>query len=140
MHRSNEIRWGNGFPDRKFKLIFYQCPHFCRDRISKGGWDLVFVKQDLIVNNLQSLKIKVFDTINFELSIYLKKWCTLFGFWMFAWKSKQLLKYLSILTLGYWSFRSRLKKQRAFFCIEAYLWFNKLNPRSNMFWIWERYC
>ena len=79
MHLSNKIRSDIGFPDRKFKLNLYQCPPFCRHKMSKGGRDLAFVKEDLIVNDLQILKIKVIETINFELSIFLKKWCMLFG-------------------------------------------------------------
>ena len=48
--------------------------------LNNGGRDLVFVTEDLIVNDLQNFKIKVIETINFELSIFLKKRCMLFGF------------------------------------------------------------
>ena len=53
---------------------------FCRDRISKGGRDLVFMKVYLIVNDLQNLETKVLETIYFELSIILEKWRMLFAY------------------------------------------------------------
>ena len=51
-----------------------------RDRNSKGGGKLVFVKNDLIAKRVKDLETKVSETVRIELTISKKKWCILFAY------------------------------------------------------------
>ena len=53
----------------------YQFPLLRRDRNSKGGGKLVFVKNGLNAKRVEDLETKVSETIHIELTITKKKWC-----------------------------------------------------------------
>ena len=55
----------------------YQFSPFRRDRNSKGGGKLVFVKNGLIAKKVKDLETIVSETICIELTITKKKWCIL---------------------------------------------------------------
>ena len=57
----------------------YQFPTYRRDRNSKGGGKLVFVKNSLIATRVKDLETKVYETICIKLTITKKKWCVLFA-------------------------------------------------------------
>ena len=58
----------------------YQFLPFRRDSNSKGGGELVFVKNGLTAKRVKDLETKVSETICLELTISWKKWCILFAY------------------------------------------------------------
>ena len=76
----DETELDESFPDFQFHIENYQFSPFRRDRNSKGGDKLVFVKKGLISKRVKDLEIKLSETICIELTITNKKWCILFAY------------------------------------------------------------
>ena len=74
---TDETKLDESFPDFHFHMESYQFPPFRRDRNSKGGGKLVFVKNGLIAKRVKDLETIVSETICIELTITKKKWCIL---------------------------------------------------------------
>ena len=55
------------FPNSQFNLENFQFPPLRRDRNSKGGGKLVYVKQGIIAKRLENLETKFSETICIEL-------------------------------------------------------------------------
>ena len=76
----DETKLDDSFPNSQFTLENFQFPPFRRDRNSKGGGKLVYVKQGIIAKRLENLETKFSETICIELTISKKKWCALFAY------------------------------------------------------------
>ena len=76
----DETKLVESFRDFQFHMENYQFPPFRRDRNSKGGWKLIFVKSALIAKRVKDLETTVSETICIELTITEKKWCILFAY------------------------------------------------------------
>ena len=76
----DETKLDESFPEFQFHIENYQFSSFRRDRNSKGGGKLVFVKKGLISKRVKDLEIKLSETICIELTITNKKWCILFAY------------------------------------------------------------
>ena len=76
----DETKLDQSFPDSQFYIENYQFPPFRRDRDSKGGGKMVFIKNGLIVKRIKDLETKISETICIELTIAKKKWCIIFGY------------------------------------------------------------
>ena len=76
----DETKLDDSFPNSQFILEDFQFPPFLRDRNSKGGGKLVYVKQGIIAERLENLETKYSETICVELTICKKKWCALFAY------------------------------------------------------------
>ena len=59
----DETKLDESFPNSQFILENFQFPPFRRDRNSKGGGKLVYVKQGIIVKRLENLETKFSETI-----------------------------------------------------------------------------
>ena len=68
------------FPDSQLFIKNYQFPPYRRDRNSKGGGKIDYVRQGLISKRLKSFESKNIETICIELIISKKKWCILFAY------------------------------------------------------------
>ena len=75
----DETKLDDSFPNSQFTLENFQFPPFRRDRNSKGGGKLVYVKQGIIAKRLENLETKFSETTCIELTISKKKWCALFA-------------------------------------------------------------
>ena len=76
----DETKLDDSYPDHQFKMEGYQFPPFRRDRNSRGGGKMVFVKQGLIAKRLKNLETKQSETICLELKISKKNWCIIFAY------------------------------------------------------------
>ena len=76
----DETKLDDSFPNAQFLIEDYQFPPFRRDRNSKGGGKLVYVKQGIIAKRLEHLETEICETICIELTISKKKWCILFAY------------------------------------------------------------
>ena len=76
----DETKIDESFPDSQFFIENYQFPPYRRDRNSKGGGKIVYVRQGLISKRLKSFESKNIETICIELTISKKKWCILFAY------------------------------------------------------------
>ena len=76
----DETKLDDTFPDAQFKINNYQYPPFRRDRNSKGGGKIVYIRQGLISKRLSKFESKGIETICIELTISKKKWCILFAY------------------------------------------------------------
>ena len=76
----DETKLDHSFSNSQFILESFQFPPFRRDRNSKGGGKLVYVKQGIIAKRLENLETKFSETICIELTISKKKWCALFAY------------------------------------------------------------
>ena len=76
----DETKLDDTFPDAQFKINNYQYPPFRRDRNSKGGGKIVYIRQGLISKRLSKFESKGIETICIELTISKKKWCILFEY------------------------------------------------------------
>ena len=63
----------DSFPDSQFLIEYHQFPSFRRDRNSKGGVKIVYVRQGLISKRLENFQSKTIETICIEFSISKKK-------------------------------------------------------------------
>ena len=75
----DEIKLDESFPDFQFHMEDYPFPPFRRDRNSKSGSKLVFVKNGLTAKRVKDLETKVSETICIELTTTKKMWCILFA-------------------------------------------------------------
>ena len=75
----NETRLDSSFPNHQFKIEGYQFPPPKRDRNSKGGGKMVFVR-GFIVKETKNFETKNTETICLELTIVKRKWCILFAY------------------------------------------------------------
>ena len=73
----DETKLDDTFPDAQFKINNYQYQPFRRDRNSKGGGKIVYIRQGLISKRLSKFESKGIETICIELTISKKKWCIL---------------------------------------------------------------
>jgi len=55
----DETKLDSSFPDSQFKIDNYQFPSHRRDRNSKGGGKMVFIKQGLIAKRLPDLETNI---------------------------------------------------------------------------------
>ena len=62
-----ETKLDDSFPNSQFILENFQFPPFRRDRNSKEGGKLVYVKQGIIAKRLENLETKFSETICIEL-------------------------------------------------------------------------
>ena len=76
----DETKLDDSFPNSQFILENFQFPPFRRDRNSKEGGKLVYVKQGIIAKTLENLETKFFETICIILTFSRKKWCALFAY------------------------------------------------------------
>ena len=76
----DETKIDESFPDAQFIIENYQFPPFRRDRNSKGGGKIVYIKQGLIAKRLRHFETKVSETICIEVTLSKKKWCILFAY------------------------------------------------------------
>ena len=76
----DETKIDESFPDSQFFIENYQFPPYRRDRNSKGGGKIVYVRQGLITKRLKCFESKNTETICIELTISKKKWCILFAY------------------------------------------------------------
>ena len=65
----DETKIDESFPDSQFFIENYQFPRYRRDRNSKGGGKIVYVRQGLISKRLKSFESKNIETICIELTI-----------------------------------------------------------------------
>ena len=75
----DETNLDNSFPDSQFFIENYQFPPFRRDRNSKGGGKIVYVRQGIISKRFKNFESKTVETIWIELTISKRKWCILFA-------------------------------------------------------------
>ena len=68
----DETKLDESFPDFQFHMENYQFPPFRRDRNSKGGGKLVFVKNSLVAKRVKDLETKGSETICIELKFQRK--------------------------------------------------------------------
>ena len=76
----DETKLDDSFPNSHFILEDFQFPPFRRDRNSKGGGKLVYVKPGIIAKRLKNFETKFSETICIELTTSKKKWCALFAY------------------------------------------------------------
>ena len=74
----DETKLDDSFPNSQFILKNVQFPPFHKDRNSKGGGKLVYVKQGIIAKRLENLETKFSETICIEL--FLRKRCASFAY------------------------------------------------------------
>ena len=76
----DETKLDSSFPDYQFKIEEYQFPPFRRDRNSKGGAELVCLRERFIARRIPKFEMKKAKTICIEITIAKKKWCILFAY------------------------------------------------------------
>ena len=76
----DETKLDSSFPNHQFKIEGYQFLPLRRDRNSKGGEKIVFVREGLIAKQMKNFETKNAETICLELTIVEKKWCILFAY------------------------------------------------------------
>ena len=76
----DETKLENNFPNSQLILENFQFLPFRRDRNSKWGGKLVYVKQGIITKTLENLETRFSETICIELTISKKKWYAIFGY------------------------------------------------------------
>ena len=76
----DETKLDESFPDSQFLIENYQFPPFRRDRNSKGGGKIVYVREGLISKRLKQFESEFIETICIEIKISKKKWCILFAY------------------------------------------------------------
>ena len=76
----DETKLDESFPDSQFLIENYQFPPFRRDRNSKVGGKIVYVRKGLISKKLKQFESEFIETICIEIKISKKKWCILFAY------------------------------------------------------------
>ena len=76
----DETKLDSSFPDHEFKIEGYQFPHLRRDRNSKGGGKMVFIKEGFIAKQMKNFETINAVTIYLELTINKRKWCIFFAY------------------------------------------------------------
>ena len=74
----DETKLDESFPDSQFLIENYQFPLFRRDRNSKGGGKIVYVREGLISKRLIQFESEFIETICIEIKISKKKWCSVY--------------------------------------------------------------
>ena len=77
---TDETKLDCSFPDHQFKIEGYQFPPLRRDRNSKGGRKMVFIKEGFVAKQMKNFESTNAETICFELTINKRKWCILFAY------------------------------------------------------------
>ena len=75
----DEAKLDDSFPDSEFLIENYQFLSFRRNRNSKGGVKIIYVRQGLISKRLKNFELKNITTIWMEHTISGKKWCIVTG-------------------------------------------------------------
>ena len=75
-----ETKIDESFPNSQLFIENYQFPPYRRDRNSKGGGKIVYVRKGLFSKRLKNLESKNTETICIEVTISKKKWCILFAY------------------------------------------------------------
>ena len=70
-----ETKHDTRFPDSQFKVDGYQFPLFRKDRDSKNGGKLVFVREGIVSKRLSHCKSTSIESICIELIISKRIWC-----------------------------------------------------------------
>ena len=68
-----ETKLDSSFPDRQFKIEVYQFPPFRRDRNSKSGWKLVYLREGFIAKRTPKFETNKAETNCTEIIIAKKK-------------------------------------------------------------------
>ena len=76
----DETKLESSFPDHQFKIEGYQFAPIRRDRNSKGGGKLVYLRKIFIAKRIQRFETEKAGTICIEITIAKKKWCILFAY------------------------------------------------------------
>ena len=76
----DETKLDSSIPDHQFKIEGYQFPPFRRDRNSKGGEKLVYLREGFVAKRIPKFETKKAKTICIEITIAKKKWCILFAY------------------------------------------------------------
>ena len=76
----DETKLDSSFPDHHFKIEGYQFPPLRRDRNSKGGGKMVFIKEGFIAKQMKNFETINAETICLELTINKRKWYILFAY------------------------------------------------------------
>ena len=63
------LKWDDCFPDSQFHIENYQFPPLLKERNSKGGSKIVYLRQGLISKMLKILESKASETVCIELTI-----------------------------------------------------------------------
>ena len=77
---ADETKLDDSFPDSQFLIENYQFPPFRRDRNSKGGGKIVYVREGLFSKKLKQFESEFIETICIEIKISKKNWCILFAY------------------------------------------------------------
>ena len=75
----DETKLDASYPNVQFHIEGYQFPPFRRDRNKHGGGKMVFVRNNIIAQRLESLQGKESETICIEVTISKKSWCITFA-------------------------------------------------------------
>ena len=75
----DETKLDASYPNVQFHIEGYQFPPFRRDRNKHGGGKMVFVRNNIIAQRLESLQEKESETICIEVTISKKSWCITFA-------------------------------------------------------------
>ena len=65
----DETKLDSSFPDHQFKVDGYQFPCFRRDRDSKGGGKMVFIRNGIVAKRLKEFETKSAESIGIEITI-----------------------------------------------------------------------
>ena len=74
----DETKLDSSFSDHQFEIEGYQFPPFRRDRNSKGGEKLVFLREGFIAKRIPEFETEKTETICIEITKAKKKWWILF--------------------------------------------------------------
>ena len=69
----DETKFDASFPDHQFKIEGYQFPTLRRDRNSKGGGEMVFIREGFVVKQMRKFEATNAETICLEFIIGKKK-------------------------------------------------------------------
>ena len=76
----DETKLDSSFPDHQFKIEGYEFLPLRRDRNSKGGGKMVFIKEGFIAKQMKNFETINAETICLELTINKRRWCILFAY------------------------------------------------------------
>ena len=76
----DETKIDESFPNSQLFIENDQFPPYRRDRNSKGGGKIVYMRKGLFSKRLKNLESKNTETICIEVTISKKKWCVLFAY------------------------------------------------------------
>ena len=76
----DETKLDTSFPDSQFKIDRYKLPLFRKDRDSKGGGKIVYVREGIVAKRLSHCESPSIESICIELTISKRKWCVLFAY------------------------------------------------------------